>query len=112
VGYIREYRNGYYSISMIENADFVQSFDMIGVIAAPSSIRVLNAKSYSSSQRFYHFVKYRIPIKEPTRRRRKLYDRLAVLNLSKKSNIYDNVSNKEIENIIRGQIKTHQNNPS
>jgi hypothetical protein len=98
VGYIREYRNGYYSISMIENADFVQSFDMIGVIAAPSSIRVLNAKSYSSSQRFYHFVKYRIPIK--------------VLNLSKKSNIYDNVSNKEIENIIRGQIKTHQNNPS
>lgn len=39
----------------------VLSFDMVGVIAAASSMRFLNVKSYSSSQWFYHFVKYRIP---------------------------------------------------
>jgi hypothetical protein len=39
----------------------VLSFDMVGVVAAASSMRFLNVKSYSSSQWFYHFVKYRIP---------------------------------------------------
>lgn len=39
----------------------VLSFDMVGVIAAASSMRFLNVKSYSSSQWFYHFVKYHIP---------------------------------------------------
>jgi hypothetical protein len=36
----------------------VLSFDMVGVIAAASSMRFLNVKSYSSSQWSYHFVKY------------------------------------------------------
>jgi Zn ribbon nucleic-acid-binding protein len=49
MGYIQEYRNGYYIKSMIENAMLAGSFDMIGVIAGPSSMRVLNNKSYSSS---------------------------------------------------------------
>jgi hypothetical protein len=35
---------------MIENADLVESFDMVGVIAGPSSMRVLNNKSYSLFQ--------------------------------------------------------------
>jgi hypothetical protein len=76
MGYIQEYRNGYYSRAMIENADLAESIDMIGVIAGMSSMRILNNKSYSSSPRFYRFVKYRIPIKEPTRNRRNEFDRL------------------------------------
>jgi hypothetical protein len=39
----------------------VLSIDMVEVIAAASSMRFLNVKSYSCSQWFYHFVKYRIP---------------------------------------------------
>ena len=39
-----------------------QSFDMLGVIAGPSAMTVLNAKSYWSSSRFCYFVKYKIPI--------------------------------------------------
>jgi hypothetical protein len=62
MGYIREYRNGYYSTSMIENADFADSFEMIRVIAGLSVMRVLNNRSYLSSPRLYNFVKYRIPI--------------------------------------------------
>src|ERR671918_233206 len=50
-------------------------FENIGVIAGETAMRVLNNKSYSSSPRFYHFVKYRIPIKEPTRKRRRRFDR-------------------------------------
>jgi hypothetical protein len=30
MGYIQEYRNGYYSRAMIENTDLAESFDMIG----------------------------------------------------------------------------------
>lgn len=112
MGYIQEYRNGYYSTAMVENADLAESVDMIGVIAGPSSMRVLNNKIYPSSPRFYHFVKYRIPIKEPTRRRRNLFDSLAVLNLNRENNMYDNIHDREIENMIREQIQTHHNNPT
>jgi hypothetical protein len=45
MGHIREYRNGYHSTSMIENADF-DSFEMIGVIVGLSVMRVLNNRSY------------------------------------------------------------------
>lgn len=38
MGHIREYRNGYYSTSMIENADF----EMIRIIAWLSVMRVFN----------------------------------------------------------------------
>jgi hypothetical protein len=41
MGYIQEFRNGYYSKAMIENADLAEGFDMIGVIAGISSMRVL-----------------------------------------------------------------------
>ena len=67
---------------------------------------------YSSSPRFYHFAKYRIPIKEPTRKRRKLFDRLAVLNLNAENNMYDNIDDREIETIIEQQIQTHHNSPT
>ena len=112
MGHIQEYRNGYYSTAMIENADLANSIDMIGVIAGISAMRVLNNKRYSSSPRLYHFVKYRIPIKEPTRKRRNEFDRFAVVNLNRQSNIYDNVNDKEIENIIQEQIQIYRNNPS
>jgi hypothetical protein len=58
MGYIQEYRNGYYSRAMIENADLAESFDMIGVIAGISTMKVLINKSYFSSPRFYHFIMY------------------------------------------------------
>jgi hypothetical protein len=106
MGYMQEYRNGYYSTAMVENADLAESVDMIGVIAGLSTMRVLNNKSYSCSPRFYRFVKYRIPIKEPTRNRRNEFDRYALVNLNRQ---YDNIDNKEIEDIIRKQIQMHCN---
>lgn len=106
MGYMQEYRNGYYSTAMVENADLAESVDMIGVIAGLSMMRVLNNKSYSSSPRFYHFVKYSIPIKEQTRNRRNEFDRYALVN---QSEIYENIDDKEIEDIIRKQIQMHTN---
>jgi hypothetical protein len=111
MGYIQEFRNGYYSKAMVENADLAESFDMIGVIAGISSMRVLINKSYSSSPRFYHFIKYRIPIKEPTRKRRRLFDSLAVVNLNTHSKMFDNIDDKEINNVIQEQMQIHHNNP-
>jgi hypothetical protein len=70
---------------MVENADLANSIDMIGVIAGLSTMRILNTKSYSSSHRFHRFVKYRIPIKEPTRKRRNEFDRLAAISLNGQS---------------------------
>ena len=106
MGYMQEYRNGYSSTAMVENADLAESVDMIEVIAGLSMMRVLNNKSYSSSPRFYHFVKYRIPIKEQTRNRRNEFDRYALVN---QSEIYENIDDKEIEDIIRKQIQMHTN---
>jgi hypothetical protein len=112
MGYIQEFRNGYYSKAMVENADLAESFDMIGVIAGISSMRVLINKSYSSSPRFYHFIKYRIPIKEPTRKRRRLFDSLAVVNLNTHSKMFDNIDDKEINSVIQEQMQIHHNNPT
>jgi hypothetical protein len=111
MGHIQEYRNGYYSRAMVENADLAESVDMIGVIADLSTMRVLNNKSYSSYPRFYRFVKYRIPIKEPTRNRRNEFDRYALVDLNRQSEIYDNIDDKEIEDIIQKQIQMHSNDP-
>jgi hypothetical protein len=44
MGYIQEYRNGYYSKSMIENADLAESFDMLGVIAGPNPPPKINIR--------------------------------------------------------------------
>ncbi len=96
---------------MVENADLAESFDMIGIIAGISAMRVLNNKAYASSPRCHHFVKYRIPIKEPTRNRRKMFDRLAMVNLNRHGEIFENVDDKEIENTILQQIQLHHNNP-
>ena len=85
---------------MIENADLAQSFDMLGVIAGPSAMTVLNAKSYWSSSRFCYFVKYKIPIKNFNSNLRTVLDNLALLNLTKGSSIYENVVDGEIEAII------------
>jgi hypothetical protein len=60
IGYIRQYRNGYFSKSMIENSDLLKDFPMIGIKAGLSAQWVLNNKSYQSPTRFQHFVKYRI----------------------------------------------------
>jgi hypothetical protein len=110
-GHIQEFRNGYYSRAMVENADLAESFDMIGVIAGISAMWVLNNKAYASSPRYRHFVKYRIPIKEPTRNRRKMFDRLAMVNLNRQGEIFENIDDKEIENKILQQIQLHHNNP-
>ena len=85
---------------MIEIADLAQSFDMLGVIAGPSAMTVLNAKSYWSSSRFCYFVKYKIPIKNFNSNLRTVLDNLALLNLTKGSSIYENVADGEIEAII------------
>jgi hypothetical protein len=105
MGHIQEYRNGYYSRAMIENADLAESSEMVGVIVGISSMRVLMNKRYSSSPRLYHFIKYRIPIKEPTRKRRKLFDSLAVVNLNTQSKMFDNIDDKEINDIIQEQMQ-------
>jgi hypothetical protein len=84
---------------------------MIGVIAGPSSMRVLNNKSYSSSTWFYYFIKNSIPIKNPNRDLRKVFDNLALLNLTRaKSSIYENSSDREIEGMMQEQIQIHENN--
>ena len=110
IGHIREYRSGYYSTAMIENADLAKSVDMIGVIAGIHAMGILNNKMYISSPRSCHFVKYRVPIKEPTRKRRNEFDRFALLNLNSQSSIYDNVTDKEIEKTIQEQIQKYYNN--
>ena len=84
--------------------------EMIGVIAGLSVMRILNNRSYFSSPRLYNFVKYRIPIKDPTRQRRNLFDRLVPLNITKKSDILGNIDDNEINMIIQEQIQTHRNN--
>jgi hypothetical protein len=53
-----------------------------------------------------------IPVKDPTHKQRNLFDRLAILNLTKKTNIYTNITDREIENTIEEQIQTYQNNSS
>ncbi len=82
---------------MVENADLAESFDMIGVIAGISATWVLNNKVYASSPRYRHFVKYRTPIKEPTGNRRKMFDRLAVVNLTRQGQIFENIDDKELK---------------
>lgn len=110
MGHIKEFREAYYGKPVIENAQFAESLDMIGVIAAPSSTMVLRNKSYSSSPRFYYFIKYHVPINNPTRKRRKFFDRLTILNLTRKSGIFDNINDKELENKFQEQLLVHQNN--
>lgn len=96
---------------MIENADFADSFEMmIRIIAWLSVMGVFNNRSYFSSPRLYNFVKYRIPIEDPIRKRRNLSDRLVPLNITKKSDILSNIDDKEINRIIQEQIQTHRNN--
>ena len=112
MGHIRKYKNGYFSSALIENAKYTGSFEMIGVIAGDTTMRVLNNKSYSSSPRFYHFVKYRLPIKEPTRKSRKRFDKLAALNIMKKSDFFDDLRNEQIIDIIQEKIQRHQSNPT
>ena len=63
----------------------------------------------SSSPRFYHFIKHGIPIKESTRNRRQFFDSLAVLNLNRKSEMFDNIDDKEInKNRYKYIITTQQ----
>lgn len=112
MGHIQEFREAYYGKPVIENAQFAESLDMIGVIAAPSSTIVLRNKSYSSSPRFYYFIQYHMPINNPTRKRRKFFDKLAILNLTRKSDTFDNVDDKEVENKIQEQLQGHQNSVS
>jgi hypothetical protein len=111
VGYILEYRNGLFSTALIENSDFAESLNMIGVVAAPSAMRVLNNKCYRSSPRFFRFVRYDISTNNPcSALRREVTANLAVLNLTRRSNMYINISDSEINDIIQGQIYEHLNN--
>ena len=68
---------------MIENAKLAESFNIVGVIAGISAMWVLNNKAHVSAPRYRRFVRYRTPIKEPTRNRRKMFDRLAMVNLNR-----------------------------
>jgi hypothetical protein len=101
MGYIREYRNGLFSVALMENSKFVESLDMIGIVASPSAMRVLNNKSYSSSPRFYHFIKCDALMRNHCINLR--YDNLsglAVLNLTRPSNMFENISDSEFNDII------------
>jgi hypothetical protein len=109
MGHIHEYRNGFFSTALIENADFAESLDMIGIVASPSAMWVLNNKSYSSSPRFYHFVKHDVSIKNPCRGD-ELPEKLAILNLIRKSNKYTNTDDSKVNDIVQHQIQKHQTN--
>lgn len=92
IGYVREYRNGFFSKSMIENADISKDFQMIGARVGLTALRVLNNKSYQSSPRFYHFVKN---------------GTLVLLNLTQQSYMFENVSDGQIKDLIREQIESN-----
>jgi hypothetical protein len=111
MGHIHEYRSGFFSTALIENADFAESLNMIGIVASPSAMRVLNNKSYSSSPRFYHFVKYDVSRKNPcSDLGGKLPEKLAVLNLIRKSKMYTDTDDSEVNDIVQDQIQKHQTN--
>ncbi len=108
MGYIQEYRNGLFSAAMIENSKFAESLDMIGIVAGPSAMWVLNNKSYSSSPRFYRFIKRDALMRNPCINLS--YDNLkglAVLNLTRPSSMFENISDSVFSNIIQFQIE-HQ----
>jgi len=91
---------------MIGNAELVESLhDKLLEAFHQCEFRT---RSYSSYPRFYHFIKYLIPIKDPTRKRRSFHS-LAVLNLTKKSNMFANMSDEEIRDTIQEQILMHKN---
>lgn len=75
MGYIREYKNGLFSTALIETSVFAESLNMIGIVAGPSAMRVLNSKSYSSSPRSCSNLKSEQPAN------------LDVLNLTRKSDM-------------------------
>jgi hypothetical protein len=97
MGHVREYRNGYFSKYMIENAEISKGFEMIGARVGLSSLRVLNNKSYQSSPRFYHFVKYDVSNKTPA-------EDLILLNLMQRSSIFQNVEDSQIMDVVKKEI--------
>jgi hypothetical protein len=111
MGYIREYKNGLFSTALIENSVFAESLNMIGIVAGPSAMRVLNSKSYSSSPRFYRFVRHSISLKNPcSNLKSEQPANLAVLNLTRKSDMFVNIMDNEIHDVIQDQLQKHQNN--
>jgi hypothetical protein len=113
MGHILEYRNGLFSTAMIENSDFSESLNMIGVFAAPSAMHVLNNKSYRSSPRFYRFVRYDISTNNPCSNiRPEGAANLAVLNFTRKSNMYINIDDSKVNDVIENQMHVHLNNES
>lgn len=100
MGYVREYRNGYFSTSMIENADISKDFHMIGARVGLTAIRVLNNKSYQSSPRFYHFVKYWIPDRTSVKD-------LILLNLTQQSSMFGNVNDDQINDVVKNEIEAN-----
>ena len=63
IGHVIEVRETFYSTTLIENADLTESFNLIGIICGPTSLRVLDNKQHYSSPIFHNFVKYKIPYK-------------------------------------------------
>lgn len=111
MGYILEYRNGFFSTALIGNSDFAESLNMIGVVAGPSAMWVLNNKSYSSSPRPFRFVKFGVYLKDPcTNLRGEMPAQLAILNLTRKSDMFVNIDDGEVDNIIQAQIQENLNN--
>jgi hypothetical protein len=97
MGHVREYRNGYFSKYMIENADISEDFQMVGARVGYSALRVLKNKSYQSSPRFYHFVKYGTLDKTPV-------EDLVLLNLTQRSSMFQNVDDSHIMDVINKEI--------
>ena len=100
---------------MVDNPAFrrpidVDSLNMIGVVAAPSVMLVLNNKPYSSSFRFYHFIKYSIFTNNTfSKLKPELAANLAVINLTRPSYTYANTSDHTVETMIKSQLQIHSN---
>jgi len=110
MGHIKEYRNGFFSTAMIENADLMESLDMIGMVIGPSAMRVLNNRSLYAPK-FNNFIRYDIPRKkgsESEDQNNESY-KLAVLNLDNYKKMFIDSDQTQTIHLIDQQITSFRN---
>jgi hypothetical protein len=109
IGHVIEVRETFYSKTLIENADLIDSFNLIGIICGPTALRVLNNKQRYSSPILPNFVKYKIPYK--TGKSFKDYPELPIVNIIKQSIMFDNLDDIKIriDDTINEQVNTNKN---
>ena len=109
IGHVIEVRETFYSKTLIENADLIDSFNLIGIIAGPTSLWILNNEQRYSSPILPNFVKYKIPYKNGKSFNH--YPELPIVNIIKQSTMFDNLDDItiRIDDIINEQINTNKN---